>query len=557
MRMKKLFVSLFVWAMLCALTLGASAETLSSTQVRSSNADPWLFTDGEKYYLTQTGTSRIAVFESSTIRGFASKSLVSNIKYTAYYNGVVYDPTVIELFGEGAAINGTWSPEIHYFSEEDFGEEYAGWYMFLALRQTLTNASGGTSSAMVRLVVLRSMGDSPADTYGHPELGIENYSQPLLTEDGAIYDEWGCGQSILRISEGPYKGIYATWVAEEGRGGSGADGKFYQKLMIAKLENPWTLASEPAIITTPTQAWEYKGSSATHPRVVEGCTAVYGTNGEVFLTYSGSGYWSDYGLGQLTWTGGDPLKTSSWVKLPDTASGKITLTNPIFTATTADNLRGAGHASFIRDKDGSGFFCYHAYPYTNGTKASARRAYIEPYYIDYTAWNGTSYGVIRLGSGVAANTATTVTFASTGEALGLATLTARSGKGITLQMRAANADGYMIYRSTDGEIFTYLTTADTAVYVDRNIAENTTYYYRVYPYRAEEIGAASAVVSAKYAGVYTYADILRILRYADGDSSAKVYRTDDRDNSGSVDARDALLTRRHILNTIKGKGTKK
>ena len=62
---------------------------------------------------------------------------------------------------------------------------------------------------------------------------------------------------------------------------------------------------------------------------------------------------------------------------------------------------------------------------------------------------------------------------------------------------------------------------------------------------------------AKYAGVYTYADILRILRYADGDSSAKVYRTDDRDNSGSVDARDALLTRRHILNTIKGKGTKK
>ena len=70
------------------------------------------------------------------------------------------------------------------------------------------------------------------------------------------------------------------WVAEEGRGQSGATGKFYQKIMIAKMKSPWQFDGEPGIVTTPTQNWEYAGASSTHPRVVEGATPVYGKNGE-------------------------------------------------------------------------------------------------------------------------------------------------------------------------------------------------------------------------------------------------------------------------------------
>ena len=530
--MKKLFVSLFAAILFCALTLGISAETLSGTLVRSGTADPWLFTDGEKYYLTQTGTSRVAVFASDTLDGLKTPTIEDNIVYNS-----ASDSTVAALYGEDAAINGTWSPEIHYISEEDFGADYAGWYMFVALRKNTGDSS------VVRMVVLKSTTDSPKGPYGHPTSGTANCSQPLLQEDGSIYDEWGCGQSILRIAEGPYKGIYATWVAEEGRGSSGSAGKFYQKLMIAKLSNPWTLASEPAIITTPTQSWEYAGASSTHPRVVEGGTAVYGTNGEVFLTYSGSGYWSDYGLGQLTWTGGDLLKTSSWVKLPDTASEDGTLTNPIFTAATADNLRGAGHASFITDRDGNGFFCYHAYPYADGTKADARSAYIESYYIDYNAWNGTSYGVIRLGSGVAANTFTTVDFVTEGNALGKATVTVSSDSAITLQMDAANADGYMIYRSTNGKQFDYLASVADTTYTDSTAKVGKTYYYRVYSYRGEEIGEASDV-----APVYTLLDVLRILRYVKGDGNAVVFSVDDRNADGEIGLGDALLILDYVLN---------
>ena len=488
--MKKV-VALFALLITFVLfTFVAGADTFNGTMVRSNNADPNLFFHDGYYYLTQTGTSRIAVFKSKTLEGLDSLTLSSNISYTAYLNGTVYDPAVTELFGSGATINGTWSPEIHYFSEEQFPGN-SGWYMFLGLRKNTGDSS------MVRMVVLKSTTGSPKGPYGHPTKGTKNYSQPLLDKNGNIWNEWGCGQTILTIPEGPYKGTYTMWVAEEGRGSAygGKYGDFYQKIMIAKMKSPWQLASAPGIVTTPTQSWEYAGASTTHPRVVEGATPVYGKNGEIFITYSGSGYWSDYGLGQLTWNGGDPLKTSSWVKLP-VANG-----NPIFSAVKAKNLRGAGHASFLTDTDGNGFICYHAYAYDpeTGTKASSRDAYIEPYYIDYTKWNGVSYGVIKIGlnkNGIPADTASTVNFATDGEYLSSPTLTAKDGKAITLTMSESGAKGYLIYKSTDGKVFNYLTTVDATTYTDSDVNSGDTYYYRAYAYREEEISDVSETVSA-------------------------------------------------------------
>lgn len=486
--MKKIISFLLVAVSVMALTFAVGADTFNGTMVRENNADPNLFFYNGKYYLTQTGTSRVAVFETEHVDELNELSLTKNISYTAFLNGVIYDPAVVELFGENAEINGTWSPEIHYFSEEQFPGN-SGWYMFLALRK-----STGDSS-MVRMVVLKSMTDSPKGPYGHPTEGTRNHSQPILDKNGNIYDEWACGQTVLTIPEGQYKGTYAMWVAEVGRGQSGAEGKFYQKIMIAKMSSPWQLSSDPGVVTTPTQSWEYAGASSTHPRVVEGATPIYGKNGEVFITYSGSGYWSDYGLGQLTWNGGNPLKTSSWVKLP-VANG-----NPIFSAVNAKNLRGAGHASFLTDTNGNGFVCYHAYAYDPDTdkKASSRDAYIEPYYIDYSAYNGVSYGVIRLGlngNGIPADTASVVTFATNGSYLTAPDLTAKDGVSITLTMSESGAKGYIIYKSEDGKVFDYLATVDSSTYTDADVTIGNTYYYRAYAYREEEISEVSETVSA-------------------------------------------------------------
>ncbi len=483
--MKKLF-SILLFTLLLMFAVGA--ETLYGTELRTSTADPHLFVHDGYYYLARTGSTRVAVHKATSL-------LRLSTAYSSTEESIAYDasadPTVETLFGAGATISGTWSPEIHYFSEADFGAENAGWYMFVGLRK---KAAAGSvyASEFVRLVVLKSTTGDPAGPYGHPQTGVVNHSMPLLAQSGEIYDEWACGQSILRIPEGKYAGLYAMWVDEVGRGTV----NFYQRIRISKMASPWQLTGAVGTVTTPTQDWEFVGSEdGTHPKVVEGATAVYGKNGEVFLTYSGSGYWSDYGIGQLTWNGGDPLSTDSWVKYAH---------NPIFTATTSTALRGAGHASFLTDTMGNGFFCYHAYPYSAlSGKDSARNAYIEPYSIDYTANNGVGKGVLQLGSGVA-TTASTITFDTSGEALGISEIDLTSmGQEILCTIPLGNAEGYIVYRDEgDGE-FTYLDTLDqsnvlvegSVSHMERNATSGKTYTYRAYPYRNEEIGDTFAEAS--------------------------------------------------------------
>ena len=487
---KRFIASIVIVLTVIVLIFAVHAETINGTLVRWWDADPHLFFYNGKYYLTQTGSTRVAVLDSVNISSLKESYITNDtISYTGYHNNKVYDPTITELFGNNATINGTWSPEIHYMSETQFPGN-SGWYMYLGLRKDTGDSS------VLRMVVLKSTTDSPKGPYGHPIKGTQNHSQPMLDKNGNIWNEWSCGQTILTIPEGPYKGIYTIWIAEEGRGLSGANGEFFQKIMIAKLKSPWQLAGDPGVITIPTQSWEYAGADSKRPRVVEGATPVYGKNGEIFLTYSGGGYWSDYAIGQLTWTGGNPLLTSSWVKLP-IANG-----NPIFSSNTSDYLRGAGHASVLTDTNGNGFFCYHAYKYypETNTKEEARDAYIEPYYIDYTKWNGVSYGVIKIGlndNGMPANPASSVTFATNGTYLTSPEVTAKGGKTVTLTMNESGATGYLIYKSTDNKTFNYLTTVNKTAYTDTDVSHGNTYYYRAYAYRKEEISDVSATVSAK------------------------------------------------------------
>jgi len=518
--MKKL-LSIIILALL--LTFAVSAETLSSTKIRGTCSDPWLFTHNDCFYLARTGASRVAVHKASTLSGLAPSKTESSIAYDA-----ASDPTVELLYGEGATVNGTWSPEIHYFSEEDFPGA-SGWYMFLALRRT-PEAGSVYTSEYLRLVVLKSITGEPEGPYGHPKTGVANHSQPVITAEGNYYEEWACGQSVLRIPEGKYAGIYALWVDEVGRGTD----NFYQRIRISRMANPWTLTGKAGIVTVPTQDWEFVGSEdGFHPAVVEGGTAVYGKNGDIYLTYSGSGYQSAYGLGQLTWNGGDPLETSSWIKYEN---------NPIFSSATAENLIGAGHASFLTDESGNGFFCYHAYPAENGEKTEGRHSYLERYSIDYTAENGVGKGVLRLGSGVPANFETSITFDTDGEALTAPTVYALGRTfSITLNMPDSNAEGFILYRSEDGKVFDYLTTTEKTQYTDLDVAAGKTYYYRVYPCRAEEIGAASAVASCTTTTLSPYTESATANGYTitvtvhaqDNYETVRLYRSEDGTHFGT------------------------
>ena len=542
----KRFISLFLVAcMFCALALSISAETLTTTLVRKG-ADPWLFKHNDYYYLVMTGGTAIHCRKAKTISGLATASV------RGLYSSLT-DPTVEKRFGKGAELSGTWSPEIYYFSEDE-APGNSGWYMYLALRKSTGDSSN------IQMVVLKSTTDQPDGPYGHPVTGEKYHSQMVLNEDGTRYSDWACGEGMLKIPTGPYKGLYTTWVTEVGRDTS----SFHQEIMISKMKNPWTLTGSPGVVTTPTQEWEYKGygySDKWYPKVVEGATAVYGKYGDVYITYSGSGYWSTYGLGQLTWNGGDPLKTSSWFKLSDSAS----YPNPIFTSRSVSFLTGAGHASFVADEDGKGFFCYHAYPSTSAGKINDattgepyRNAYIEPYYIDYSKNNGSGVpntGVLVLGykkdRAPKDPDATDIemNFETDGTTFKLepATITATAGSSITLSMTATDAEGYTIYRKAGSGNYTWLAETTSTTYIDRDVQADTTYSYIVYAFRNEEIAAQSNEVSAKVEP-RTLWDVLLVLRYVAGDTAAIAKSKADINGDGSVTLADAIETLKSTLN---------
>ena len=387
---------------LLALALPAFAKTLPSTCVRhGGGADPWLFRHAGKYYFTATAEKTMSVFEVGGIErldGLKSRDAVS---YDATKDG-----TVAELGYAGVA--GVWSPEIHHFSEREF-PGHAGWYAFLTVVAT------GRDRRNMRPVILKSLTDSPKGPYGHPVTGEANRSQVLLGADGKPYPGWAGGLTVLRIPKGEFRGVYFVYVTERGRDTP----EFHQEIWLTRMETPWRFKGKPGLIVRPTQYWETvgagpapkKGPDAFYPRVVEAGAFVYGKRGEVYFIYSGSGYWTNYGLGQVTWNGRDPLRSENWVKYRN---------NPTFSVGGADglhypgvDLQGAGHPSVFRDAKGRGFICYHAYPYNSSKtetrevwgagalkprqKGKARNAYVEPYLIDYSEWNGCGFGVVHMG----------------------------------------------------------------------------------------------------------------------------------------------------------------
>ncbi|MBQ2862982.1 MAG: family 43 glycosylhydrolase, partial [Clostridia bacterium] len=179
-------------------------------------------------------------------------------------------------------------------------------------------------------------------------------------------EEFTGGMSVLRV-DGK---TYITFVSEQGRGTS----DFHQTINICEMENPWTMKGVPTVICEPEYDWEKGGAgySATldswYPQVVEGASAVYSDTGDVYLMYTGSGYWTVYyQLGYMKLTGSDPLLRSSWTK------------NPSSIFSLSDEINGCGHASYFKDHNGDYWACYHAY--TGKDTSSKRSSFVERIYV--------------------------------------------------------------------------------------------------------------------------------------------------------------------------------
>jgi GH43 family beta-xylosidase len=299
-----------------AFTLNGTACTGSVAQPPSSSAppaastytnplkaqgpDPWLqYYNGFYYLATTTWNNTITMRRSRTLGGLAGAQ----------------DTLLFTLTRPNGA--GTmWAPEFHLLN----GPNGQRWYFYYTAGQEPYNL--GTQ----RIHVLESAGTDPMGPY--------TFKADML--DPTADNTWELDSSILQLNGNLY-----------------LMGTFYngsQPMFIRPLSNPWTASGTRHILSTPTYSWETVGGA-----VNEGPEALQ-HGGKTFIVYSASHCSTpDYKLGMLTYNGGDPLNSSSWVKS----------SQPVFQRT--NGVYGPGHNGFFTSPDGTeDWMVYHANSSANG-----------------------------------------------------------------------------------------------------------------------------------------------------------------------------------------------
>lgn len=328
-------------------------------------ADPRaILIDGMYYYVYTTGTA-LSVYKAANLPDlqYSAPERVWNAK----------DPEVSSAL-EGRDEN-IWPSELQYFSADDFGSEYEGYYHLFTTYKPSVSDSGYVDGENRRSYVLKSATSDLQGVWVNPETGEENIPARLVheTDPDVNFAEWTAGQTTMR-----YNGkVYCLWVEQRGRGTDG----FMQIARLAEMKNPWTLTGPILDLIIPEYDWEREGygySSAQgiwYPAVIEGLTPVVNDNNELFVVYASSGYWTPgYKLGQMSFKGGDLFDINNWEKSPTSIFHKNS------------ELCGVGGPNLVTSPDGqTKYLLYHAYFGADTT--GYRYCFMEPYTVDSTGFH--------------------------------------------------------------------------------------------------------------------------------------------------------------------------
>ncbi len=276
-----------------------------------AGADPWVVRSDNKYFSVESRGGGIYVYRSDTLTSLKQ-------------NGVkVWTPP-----SSGWNQTDIWAPELHFVDGR--------WYIYYAAGMP---GPSGPDAAFTdqRAGVLESTGTDPQGPY--VDKGM------LYTGDdvaGGTNNIWAIDLTVARIN-GTLYAVWSGW--EENR----ATHVTPQHTYIARMSNPWTIATNRVQISTPDQTWEI----GPRLNLQEGQEVlVNGTN--TFIVYSTrESFLPDYRLGLLKLVSptADPLLPSSWQK----SAG------PVFTGAPSVGVYGVGHASFTTSPDGTeNWIVYHA-----------------------------------------------------------------------------------------------------------------------------------------------------------------------------------------------------
>lgn len=284
------FLLVLLLAAFVAQPAGAAEGRPYTNPVKSQKgADPWIqYYDGNYYLVTTSWTSELTMRKSPTLAGLATAPSVQ----------VWADSTASRCCN-------MWAPEIHFWNGH--------WYLYYVAGQGIVDYN-----PTQRVHVLESAGSDPMGPYTYRnQLGSAwMLDASLLTLNGSLY--------LLGSASG---------------GGT-------QNLVIAPMSNPYTPSGAFSTISTPTYSWEKSGGSVNEgPEVLQ-------RGGKTFIVYSASGCWTaDYKLGQLAYTGTNPLSASSWTKK----------STPVFSRNDGAGVYGPGHNGFFNSPDGTeSWIVYHA-----------------------------------------------------------------------------------------------------------------------------------------------------------------------------------------------------
>lgn len=287
-----------------------TAHNTFTNPLLPNGADPWTIYHEGNYYYIKSEAGSIILMRTPDITDL--RNAEQKIVWTAPETG-----------NHSKEI---WAPEIHNINGH--------WYVYVA-------ADDGDNRNH-RMFVLENASADPFE-------GIFKVKSKLKTDAS---DNWAIDGSIFTFNDNFYF-IWSGW--EQPKEDRGIE---TQNIYIAKMSNPWTIASDRVLLSTPEHDWERNWE---YPDVWNPDAPVYVNEGpqmlahgnKVHIVYSASGCWTPfYALGILTMhKDSDIMDPTSWSKAE----------NPIFQQSEENGVYGTGHNSFFKSPDGTeDWILYHA-----------------------------------------------------------------------------------------------------------------------------------------------------------------------------------------------------
>lgn len=216
-------------------------------------ADPFIYKHTDGYYYLSASVpayNRIELRRSKTIAGLAHA--MPRTIWRKHESGT----------GEMSEL--IWAPEIHYTNGK--------WYIYFAASHTTEFDENGMFQH--RMFVLESDAENPLESEdvwhekGQLKTHIDSFALDATTfeHNGKLYYVWAQKDPAIKGNTNLY---------------------------IAEMENPWTIKTEPVLLTKPEFDWE------TQIFAVNEGPAILHRNGKFFLTYSGSATDENYCMGML------------------------------------------------------------------------------------------------------------------------------------------------------------------------------------------------------------------------------------------------------------------